>query len=365
MSRIRRSTTKYGRRARIELVLAFCTIGAVAGIGTVGVASGAYVNGEQLRHASTSQPRIFKGPQYQFQGPEELIGNSGNIWVENPGDEAVTGFNAATGANVKILTGSKFNIFGAYPIACWKKFVWVDAGISGGQLDQFNSSSGALLRVVKSKSDRLGDVSDMVVSGGDLWVASASTNAVTEFNAGSGAVIKVFTSQIGSPRAVAVAGGALWIWNLDSTSITELSIPSGKFVRTIKLHGHGGNAASGYPSSMIAVGSNLWIPMGNQIFVVALKSGVIESDLTAKSYSMNASTNIATNGVNIWLSNSVNNSLTEFSVVKPTSFRILKGSKYGFDNPFGVSLYDGYVWIVNSSGPSENDDGSITRLSQS
>jgi len=207
---------------------------------------------------------------HDFDGPDALAADHGDLWIANGAGNSVTELNLAT-LNLKTHTG--FRTISA-PIDHFNKPVAIVADGSrifvasqGGTVTELNASNGSRVRTISAKADHLMGADAMALAGADLFVV-ASTGWVTELNTATGGLVSS-TAKYGldNPTSIVAVGGDLWITDEGSNSVTEIDINKGSVTRTVHAP--------------------------------------VPFDKPA---------GITFDGVHLWVSNSANNSLTEINI---------------------------------------------------
>jgi hypothetical protein len=72
-----------------------------------------------------------------------------------------------------------------------------------------------------------------------------------------------------------------------------------------------------------------------------------------KNYGLNVMTSIASNGVDVWVTNlgtsaTTGNTVSEFRVSSGALVAVLSGARYGFSEPNAITYIGGRVWVANN-----------------
>jgi hypothetical protein len=257
---------------------------------------------------------------YGFNKPTAIAVNGGNLWIANYAGNSVTETNSA-GAWLRIVHGPTFGFNGPDAIASYLGDVFVVN--HAGSVTELNASTGALVRVVKGVGYDFVSPTAVIAHGGDVWVVDSGSNAVTEFSATTGALVRTLTNVSNphfgftTPDAIALAGTNLWVTsktggsttNVNEGAVTEFSVATGAFVRRV-----------------IATADGLQKPSG-----------------------------VAFDGVRLWISDAVTNSVTELNAAG-VLIRIISNTSldqnYGFDAPTVVVASSPNVYVVSPPGAS-------------
>lgn len=178
---------------------------------------------------------------------------------------------------------------------------------SANEVVELNASDASLIRIVDAESDRFDEPSDISSSGRYLWVTSSQN--VTQLNASNGSLVRVLRAakyHFDFPGSIVFGDSHIWMTNGGNTkndsSVVELDPESGSLVRVIELPG---------PSN--------------------------PEDLTIF-------------GTRLWVTNSGNDTVEEFSASTGSLIRTLDGSNYHFDEPWGIASTGRDLWVSNAEG---------------
>jgi len=122
-------------------------------------------------------------------------------------------YSANTAAQLATCTGPNGMAFdGAH--------IWVGCA-NANELQEFNSSDGALIRTVTGVLSP----NSLAYDGANIWASNFGLSTVTEVNASTGAIVN--TVPVGSqPRGVAFDGTYIWVANSGSNSVTRVTAAS-------------------------------------------------------------------------------------------------------------------------------------------
>jgi len=259
----------------------------------------------ELLAATGRRVRTYNAPAYHFNDPRGIVSNGADVFVISTG--ALTEFNAATGAIVRVITGSQFSGATEQPILAGGS-VWIDDGV--GNLDGYSiaglvhtahvsmpgtwdsrvpgipsdarmaagpgyvydlapegiakvsTSGGALVSTILGSPEQLASPQAVATDQSHVWIANATGNSLTELSRATGALIRIISatsSQLLDPVAVATDGTAVWVANCGATChlgggfVSEFSVVTGSLLRVVSL------GAASSPSAVLIEGSHVWI----------------------------------------------------------------------------------------------------------
>ncbi len=185
---------------------------------------------------------------------------------------------------------------------------------------ELNATTGGFVKDIKVSSIGLRQVNALTSDSTHVWAVDSDANAVAELNAGSGSLVKVLKGKayrFDGPLAISTDGAHVWVANDRTNSLTELTAKTGAFVRFV----HG------------------------------------------KKYGLSVVTAIASNGTDVWVTNLgatattvggvvTGNTVSEFNVSSGSLVQVLRGARYGFNQPNAITYIGGRVWVANDGSNS-------------
>jgi hypothetical protein len=284
------------------------------------------------------------------QSPLAVVSDGSHVWVAG---KTVTELSAANGAVIRQFSGAPY--LNAYSVAYDRTSVFVSAGTS---ILEIGRSSGSLVRDLQGSAYGFDSPTGIATGGNDIWVSNAGSNAGTEVNATTGAVVRhIAGSAYGfeDPGGVADDGSHIWVMNNDyatyTGSITEFNAGTGAFVQ---------NIPEGATVDAIAADSaHAWALVGGTTLLeFDAATGTLVQALSGSAYQFSGSA-ISSDGTDVWVVNSYNNSVTEVSASTGAAVAVLSAATYGFDRPNAIYSDGTDVWVSNLLG------FSVTELSAS
>jgi outer membrane protein assembly factor BamB len=119
------------------------------------------------------------------------------------------------------------------------------------------------------------------------------------------------------------------------------------------------------PQYIASDGSYVWVTNGldNSVTELNATNGTWIRTLKGGNYQFNSPNGIASDGTHIWVTNFNGNSVTELNASDGTWIRTLKGGNYGFSVPNGIVADGTRVWVANQGGSATGNPGaSVTEL---
>jgi hypothetical protein len=190
--------------------------------------------------------RTISGKHYQFATPLSLAADGPDLFVDTLNDNnssgrlisALTEVDIGTGKLVRVLSGA--HISQAVDVLAEGPYVFVldlgAAALNGigltygaGSLAQIDAKTGALVRVISGSRYDIDGATVVAALGHDLYVADTAANAVTEIDSVTGALIKVFSGSqydFAGPDGEATWGEHLYVANGLGDSVTDIQLGS-------------------------------------------------------------------------------------------------------------------------------------------
>ena len=146
--------------------------------------------------------------------------------------------------------------------------VWIansfypQTGGDQGWVTELSARTGALIRVISARRDRLTDPEAVAAVGDRVWVVNSFGDSLVELDAATGALIRVIAAaryQLSDPGAVAADGNRLWVANAGGDSVTEIDAATGALIRVIAGARYQLNSG-GFSVAIAAAGGRVWVP---------------------------------------------------------------------------------------------------------
>ncbi len=167
-----------------------------------------------------------------------------------------------------------------------------------------------------------------------------------------------------------------WIALWDTTTV-----PNGSYTLQSKATETGGTTAMSpgitvtvsntyafnQPQAIASDGSNVWVvnSVGNTVTQMKASDGSWVKNLSGGSYGFNGISGIAFGGTHLWVANNSGNSVTEMNASTGSWVQTLSGGSYGFNGPHVMAFDGSHMWVGNQSGNSVTElnasDGSWVR----
>ena len=77
----------------------------------------------------------------------------------------------------------------------------------------------------------------IAISGSNAFVTNINGNSITEFNAATGALVRVIQGKnygFNSPWAITVSGSNAFVTNINGNSVTEFNVATGALVKILR-----------------------------------------------------------------------------------------------------------------------------------
>jgi DNA-binding beta-propeller fold protein YncE len=125
-----------------------------------------------------SGPHVFG---WGFNSPASVSSDGSHVWVANGIGNSVTELNAATGALVQVISGSKYKFKHPVAVSSDGSHVWV-TNRDGDSVTELAAATGALVQVISGSRYGFGLPQAISSDGTDVWVANAD-QSITGFPA--------------------------------------------------------------------------------------------------------------------------------------------------------------------------------------
>jgi outer membrane protein assembly factor BamB len=273
----------------------------------------------------------------------------------------VTEMDASTGAVVRVMDQARYQFDSTDALAIYRNNLFVanapfnNPNVDSGQplmypsLTEVNAATGALIRVMSSSKYDLDGPGPMVVDGTDLFVANGSW--LTEVNAATGAPLRVINGQFLSVDDLVVAGPHLFVGNYEPGSVTEIDASSGAMVRFISTSGY----QFAGPDAVAADGPDVFVANydGNSVTEVDARTGALLRVISGAKYYFDRPDAITVNGPDVFVANYHGNSITELNASTGAMVRFIIGPKYQFEGPQALAVDGPDLFVANELGAYE------------
>jgi len=213
--------------------------------------------------------------------------------------------------------------------------VWV-ANLSDDAVTKINGTTGSVLGTYSVGDDPMGVAID---ESGNVWVTNNSDNTVTKINGTSGAVIGTYSTGSGPRGVIADGSGHIWVVNRMDSTVTKFDSSNGSVVGTYY------DGSSYYPQRIaVDASDNIWL--ANAGGGVTKINGSTGGVIATYHYPSNGIGDVAADSFgNIWLTD-----YNGRSVVKLDASDGSEKGTYTFSNfyPNGLAIdSSGNVWASN------------------
>jgi hypothetical protein len=195
------------------------------------------------------------------------------------------------------------------------------------------------------------------VAGGRLFVTNGLGNSVTEVGVSDGSYVsRLFARryQFSHPSAIETVGNDLFVANATGNSLTEFAASGRRHLRVIR----GARYAFSDPIALASSGQDLFVLNGTgSITEVSASSGALIGTASGPVFGFDQPTGLAVADGEVFVANSANNTVTVVSAATRGFVSVLSGSQYAFSTPIGVGFDGTNMWVTNQG------DSSVTEIS--
>ncbi len=291
-----------------------------------------------------------------FGQPGSVAADGSQLWVVDVSTDSMTEVDANTAAIIRSVTNDPgvFNFGTAYPvgIATADGHVWV-TNMPGGSITELPQRGIApvpdtAIHACVSTSTRSVTVP---AAGSSCKAGSAAIDwnitgpAGLPALPGWGTVVYGAQYQFNDPSALAADGGDLWVANAAGNSLTEVDAADGSLVRTVS----GASYGFDQPEALLMSGGDLWVAnaAGDSLTEVDASDGSLVRTVSGASYQFNSPDALAFDGSNLWVANADGNSLTELDASDGSLVRTVSGASYMFGSPDALAFDGNHIWVSN------------------
>jgi hypothetical protein len=295
------------------------------------------------RPTSTSSPRWSQGTKaVRFDGPSEAAFVGSSVWIANSAGY-VDELNSSTGRLIRVVRSRPNDPLGTN-IAANNKYVWIEGYL--GAVTQIRTSDATVVRVMRSKSLFPG-FGSMAVCGGDLWVANSYS--LVRVAADSGHVMRIINltaDGVSGPRWLSVQGSHLWVGDTGVDAMSDVNCATGTVTGTV--NNPGGLCCE---ANFASTGKWLWVPAGNQLVQLNQTSGNQWNSISGAKFALSDGP-IAVGDNSLWALSTDTNEATVVNLSTDSLVRIVRWNDNIDFTPIFVAIRDGKAWVLDGLGNS-------------
>ena len=263
---------------------------------------------------------VVAGGSIQLDEPTAITEDDGSLWITNVGNNTVTEL-TLSGSLVMTLSGTSYGFDDPVAISGNGPDVFVVNG--AGSVTELDAANGQLVQILQGSNYDFDGPSALLLNGTDGWVVNSAGDSVTEIDLSTGSMVQVLSNQSDSsygfddPVAIGAVGSNIWIINKTGASTTDTLSGSATVI----------NGATGA--------------------FVQLVEG--------PTYGLDNPAGIAYSGGDVWITDSADYQITEFTTSGSLVQVITNSSNdanYGFDHPTAIVTSGSYVYVDSPPGSS-------------
>jgi len=274
----------------------------------VGNANGRSVT--EINESNATLVRVLRASSDEFRQP--FVDSDGShVWVANSGASDVTELDASSGALVTVLSGQTDGLLVPDRIAVDGSQVWVCNDYGAATVSEIDEGTGTFVRSIHIPVRATGDC-DVASNGVDVWVIYLGTDNFWEFRASNGSLVRrVSGSKEKFEYPFSIVANSRRVWISDGyRGLYEFSATTGRRLLTVM----GPKDGLVDPSGLALLGSRLWV--GNQgsnsVAEYNATTGAFEREVRGSAYRFTQSSEVATNGADVFVTGPYEHVVTEF-----------------------------------------------------
>lgn len=293
--------------------------------------------------------QLMDGP-----GPLAVVGH--HLWVTDDVNGELFEFSTVNGALIRATASSSCGSRGVREMAATAKSIWV-ADSPASRICVFNAANGELEAIDGATNFHLSKPGALTIDGNILWVVNSGDGSLSEISLINGALIRVVRGskyRFALPDAVAVCGPYLWVANSASSSLTEIKASTTALVRIVS----GAQYDFSIPKSLICHGSLLLVgnQSNNSITEVSSSNGIFAGSI---SISQRFPFGLVRAGSTVWVLSDPHSALLEICFTPKVTVLTFSGPKYHFGYSTGIASNGPDLWVSNGGS------NSVTEISAS
>jgi YVTN family beta-propeller protein len=201
----------------------------------------------------------------------------------------------------------------------------------------------------RSRAPEFDSPTSVAVVGADLFVANGGGNTVTEVSASDGSYVAQMRARryrFDDPSAIASIGSELFVANAVGNSVTDFMASGRKRVRVIR----GGFED---PIALAPSGQDLFALNGTgSITELSSVTGRLIGTISGPAFGFDEPTGLAVADGRIFVANSAADTVTVINAATRAFVATLSGSQFEFSTPIGVAFDGTNMWVTNQDGES-------------
>jgi hypothetical protein len=212
----------------------------------------------------------FGGAGYGFNQPVAIVASGSDLFVANGGG-SVTELSAVNGALIRTIAGPQYRLSDPVAIQADGDVILILNGGPTGSITEINANTGQLVGIISGPSFSFDQPVALTVAGTDVFVADQASNSVTEVDPTAQVLVAVIPlPSNSSPDGIASGDGSVWASDSGTNAATQINASTGAVVKT--YDNSVGDYGFGSPSVAIDTGGSAFIasPYGSSPMVTKL-----------------------------------------------------------------------------------------------
>lgn len=307
--------------------------------------------------ATAASVKTKEGPSsatWHLNVPTSLALYGSDLFVANfgesgAGSNTIDEINTTTGALVRVISGAEYKFNTPYDITVDGDDVFaVNTYYKGPSITEFNASTGALVRVITSTED-LTNLSDLAFIGPALFATDDSS--LVEINATTGNIVRVISGSsydFDGNGSIVKVNSDVFLANYYNDSVTEVNATNGDLVRVIK----GSSYDLDYPYRIAAVGQDLFVLNSASVTEIDADTGSLVRVIKGSNYEFSSTNGLGTGAGVVFVGSEPRFKPSVVTMVKIATgglITVVSGAKYDFGSPDAFLFHGTDVYVSNGS----------------
>jgi len=304
--------------------------------------------------------------KWHFDVPTSLALYGTDLFVANfgesgAGSNTIDEINTSTGALVRVISGAQYKFNTPYDITVDGGNVFaVNTYYKGPSITEFNASTGALVRVITSTVD-LTNLSDLTFVGNALF--ATDDGSLVEINASNGNIVRVISGpsyDFNGDGAITEVHNDVFLANYYTKAVTEVNALNGALVRVISGAGYGFN----YPYRIAAVGGDLFVLNSASVTEIDAATGKLVRIIQGSAYEFSNTNGLGIGAGVVFVGSEPRFKPSVVTMIRATTgalIGVVSGTKYQFGSPDAVLVDGTDVFVSNGSANTVTEFNVVTR----
>jgi len=252
------------------------------------------------------------------------------------------------GISIEVLNSRRYSFSSPISVTGLDGNIWV-ANATNNTITEFSARTYRLIALFPKSATKITDPSSISAFNGIVWIAG--TNIIEGLVGKTGKLARMITepgSVLENPSAIAASTDGVWVASSVSNDVLWFSPHTGKLIRRLSEAQYHWN----HPDSLAVQSDQVWVADQYSLSVFSARTGRFIMRIAGRQYHFDHPRSISSYGSNIWVANTFGDTIDEVRSKDGALLLNLHAPRYGFSGPRGIVATRESVWVANSRGDS-------------